>query len=157
MIPRLRLLPIVVVLVLLPNLALAYQAKVVSVHDGDAITVLDDDEEQHKIRLASIDAPELRQPYGRAARQELADLVAGKLGELEPLVERCHPHTKVPPSDLRRMISTILWRHANGAKWRVIPAGLGFWWMVAQTFIRWSRLGQGYRRRRLKWCRSCQQ
>jgi transposase len=60
---------------------------------------------------------------------------------LEPLVERCRPHAKVPPSNLRRTISAILWRHANGAKWRSLPAELGPWWMAAQLFIRWSRLG----------------
>ena len=61
---------------------------------------------------------------------------------LEPLVEPCRPHAKVPPSNLRRTISAILWRHANGAKWRSIPAELGPWWMAAQIFIRrWARLG----------------
>jgi transposase len=60
---------------------------------------------------------------------------------LEPLVEACRPHAKVPPSNLRRTISAILWRHANGAKWRALPPELGPWWMAAQTFIRWSRLG----------------
>ena len=60
---------------------------------------------------------------------------------LGPLVEQCRPHAKVPPSHLRRTISAILWRHANGAKWRAIPAEFGPWWMAAQTFIRWSRLG----------------
>jgi transposase len=60
---------------------------------------------------------------------------------LEPLVEACRPHAKVPPSNLRRTIGAILWRHANGAKWRSMPAELGPWWMAAQTFIRWSRLG----------------
>jgi transposase len=61
--------------------------------------------------------------------------------ELAPLVEQCRPHAKVPPSNLRRTISAILWRHTNGAKWRSVPAELGPWWMAAQTFIRWSRLG----------------
>jgi transposase len=60
---------------------------------------------------------------------------------LEPMVEACRPRAKVPPSNLRRTMSAILWRHANGAKWRAIPAELGPWWMAAQTFIRWSRLG----------------
>lgn len=60
---------------------------------------------------------------------------------LAPLVEQCRPHAKVPPSNLRRTIGAILWRHANGAKWRSLPAELGPWWMAAQTFIRWSRLG----------------
>ena len=60
---------------------------------------------------------------------------------LEPLVERCRPHAKVPPSNLRRTISAILWRHANGAKWRSVPPEVGPWWTAAQIFIRWSRLG----------------
>ena len=38
---------------------------------------------------------------------------------LEPLVEACRPHAKVPPRHLRRTVSAILWRHANGAKWRL--------------------------------------
>src|SRR5829696_7567564 len=38
-------------------------------------------------------------------------------------------------------IEAIIWRHDNGAKWRQIPAELGPWWMAAQTFSRWSRLG----------------
>ena len=37
---------------------------------------------------------------------------------LEPLVEACRPHAKVPPRNLRRTVSAILWRHANGAKRR---------------------------------------
>jgi transposase len=60
---------------------------------------------------------------------------------LEPLVEACRPRGKTPPRDLRRTVEAILWRHANGAKWRSIPADLGPWWMAAQTFIRWARLG----------------
>jgi transposase len=61
--------------------------------------------------------------------------------ELEPLVEACRPHAKVPPSELRRTVEAILWRCTNGAKWRSIPAELGPWWRAAQIFIRWSRLG----------------
>ncbi len=60
---------------------------------------------------------------------------------LGPLVEACRPHAKVPPSNLRRTVEAIVWRCRNGAKWRAIPAELGPWWMAAQTFIRWARLG----------------
>ncbi len=60
---------------------------------------------------------------------------------LGPLIEACRPHAKVPPSHLRRTVSAILWRHENGAKWRALPSELGPWWMAAQTFIRWARLG----------------
>jgi transposase len=61
--------------------------------------------------------------------------------ELEPLVEACRPHAKVPPSDLRRTVEAIIWRCTNGAKWRSIPAELGPWWKAAQIFIGWARLG----------------
>jgi transposase len=65
---------------------------------------------------------------------------------LGPLVEACRPPAKVPPKELRRTVSAILWRHQNGANWRSIPAELGPWWMAAQTVgsmlpTRWSRLG----------------
>ena len=58
--------------------------RVVEVADGDTITLLVGIE-RHRIRLASIDAPETRhgsdrpgQPFGRASRKALADLVANK-------------------------------------------------------------------------------
>ena len=60
---------------------------------------------------------------------------------LEPLIEACRPPHKTEHHDLRRTIEAIIWRHDNGAKWRQIPAELGPWWMAAQTFSRWSRLG----------------
>lgn len=53
-------------------------AKVVGVHDGDSITVLTAAKEQLKVRLEGIDAPELKQPYGRAAKNALSDMVFGR-------------------------------------------------------------------------------
>ncbi len=40
------------------------RGKVVSIADGDTITVLDADKKQHKVRLTGIDAPEKRQAFG---------------------------------------------------------------------------------------------
>ncbi len=60
---------------------------------------------------------------------------------LAPLIEACRPPHKTEHHDLRRTIEAIIWRHDSGAKWRQIPAELGPWWMAAQTFGRWSRLG----------------
>lgn len=59
--------------------------RVVGVHDGDTITVLDGGKRQHRIRLAQIDAPERRQAFGERSRQSLADLVFGKEVEVEVL------------------------------------------------------------------------
>jgi endonuclease YncB( thermonuclease family) len=42
------------------------------VHDGDTVTVVDKNGHAEKIRLADIDAPEYRQPYGQIARDALA-------------------------------------------------------------------------------------
>ena len=55
-----------------------YTGRVVGISDADTITVLDDQNRQHKIHLLYIDAPEKRQPYGKRSRQSLADLVFGK-------------------------------------------------------------------------------
>jgi endonuclease YncB( thermonuclease family) len=49
------------------------QGLVVSVHDGDTLTVLVE-KQQIKVRLAEIDAPELRQPFGNRSKQSLAEL-----------------------------------------------------------------------------------
>ena len=55
-----------------------YMGRVVGVHDGDTITILDAGKRQIKVRLAEIDTPESRQPYGSRAKQELSRLVFGK-------------------------------------------------------------------------------
>jgi len=61
-----------------PSFARTIEGKVIKVADGDTITVLDSNKEQHRIRLAGIDAPEKRQPFGNASRKKLHELVAGK-------------------------------------------------------------------------------
>lgn len=52
--------------------------KVVSVHDGDTLTALDADNVQNRVRLHGIDAPEIGQPFGTAARDRLAEVAKGK-------------------------------------------------------------------------------
>lgn len=52
--------------------------KVVGVDDGDTITVLSPEKAQRKVRLAEIDAPESKQPYGARAKEKLSALVFGK-------------------------------------------------------------------------------
>lgn len=59
--------------------AAALEGRVVHVADGDTLTVLDDHNLQHKIRLSGIDAPERRQPFGKRATEELATLVKNKM------------------------------------------------------------------------------
>lgn len=46
--------------------------KVVSVHDGDTVTVRTDNGQTLKVRLQGIDVPELKQPFGSSPRDEAA-------------------------------------------------------------------------------------
>jgi endonuclease YncB( thermonuclease family) len=59
-----------------------FEAKVISVHDGDTITVRTD--ETIKIRINGIDAPELAQPFGQASKQAMSGLVFGKTVTVKP-------------------------------------------------------------------------
>lgn len=70
-------------LLLLSHICLAdYKAQVIKVIDGDTIEV-----KYHsksiRIRLYAIDAPERGQAYGQKARRYLADLIAGKIVQVE--------------------------------------------------------------------------
>ena len=52
--------------------------KVIKVSDGDTITLLDSNNQKHKIRLKGIDAPESQQVYGDISTQSLSELVYDK-------------------------------------------------------------------------------
>ena len=52
--------------------------RIISVADGDTVTLLDANLRQHKIRLSGIDAPEKRQPFGNRSRLQLGALVFGR-------------------------------------------------------------------------------
>jgi micrococcal nuclease len=55
---------------------------VIAIADGDTLTVLDSDFKQVKVRLAEIDAPESKQPFGTRARQSLGELCHEKRAEV---------------------------------------------------------------------------
>jgi endonuclease YncB( thermonuclease family) len=56
----------------------------VGIADGDTLTVLTASRQQHKIRLAEIDASEKSQPFGTQSKQSLSDLCFGKEAEVRP-------------------------------------------------------------------------
>ena len=73
---------LVVIVSMLAGMAVAAEpamltGKVVSVHDGDTLTAVDASNTQHKVRLAGIDAPETKQPFGTKARDRLAETCPG--------------------------------------------------------------------------------
>ena len=73
-----RLLILVLALSSVVSYAADITGKVVAISDGDTLTVLTSGRQQVKIRLAEIDTPESKQPYGTRAEQALSDLAFGK-------------------------------------------------------------------------------
>lgn len=61
-----------------PCFAESFSGRVVGIADGDTVTVLDKDFQQHKVRLSGIDAPEKSQAFGNLSKQHLASLVFGR-------------------------------------------------------------------------------
>jgi endonuclease YncB( thermonuclease family) len=59
------------------------QARVVGVTDGDTVAALTSEKRQIKVRLAGIDTPEKKQPFGTAAKQALSDLAFGRDAVIE--------------------------------------------------------------------------
>lgn len=65
--------------------------KVVRIADGDTLTILDDAETQHRIRLYGIDAPEKAQAFGTQSKKNLADKVFGEIVRVEVVdIDRYH-------------------------------------------------------------------
>lgn len=91
--------------------------RVVSIADGDTVTVLDGSNQQHKIRLAGIDAPEKKQPYGEFAKQHLASLVFNR----QVIVEWDKTDR------YQRIVGKVL-VNGNDANLEQLKAGMAWWY-----------------------------
>ena len=56
---------------------------VISVVDGDTLTVQDIEKRRHRIRLAEIDAPQRKQAFGAKSRQSLSAICLKKPAQIE--------------------------------------------------------------------------
>lgn len=72
---------------LLHNLAFAETliGRVIGISDGDTLTILINEQEQVKVRLAEIDAPEKAQPFGKRSKQSLSDLCYDRNAVIEKI------------------------------------------------------------------------
>lgn len=59
------------------------RGRVVGIADGDTLTLLDANYQQHKIRLSGIDAPEKRQPFGAQSKSSLSALTFDQVATAE--------------------------------------------------------------------------
>ncbi|WP_319405809.1 thermonuclease family protein [uncultured Desulfosarcina sp.] len=67
-----------------PHPAAAWQGEVVGISDGDTITVLHNGKGE-KIRLYGIDTPEMKQAFGKRAKQFTSDQVFRKTVKVVPM------------------------------------------------------------------------
>lgn len=77
MLKRLSLLTVIILLTGFQD-ARQFTAKVVRIIDGDTIVVLNNSNEQIKVRLEGIDCPESGQDFGTQAKKLTSDLCFGK-------------------------------------------------------------------------------
>ncbi len=85
--------------------------------DGDTLTILDTSNQQHRIRLYGIDAPEKKQPFGSRSKQNLAALAFAKHAVVE--------WTK--PDRYGRIIGKVI-VDGQDVGLRQIEAGLAWWY-----------------------------
>ncbi len=90
---------------------------VIGISDGDTLTVLDHNRQQHKIRLKGIDAPESHQAYGQKSKTALAALVFNK-----EILAECGKRDKY-----RREICTII-VDGQDVNLEQVNTGMAWWY-----------------------------
>jgi micrococcal nuclease len=96
----------------------AYPALVISVHDGDTIRVRRGNCEIERVRLASIDAPELKQPMGLAARSLTEQLTLGRTVQIS---EKGHDR-------YGRVVANVIAPHGVNVSCELVRQGLAWWY-----------------------------
>lgn len=93
------------------------EGRVVRISDGDTISVLDHNKQQYKIRFYGIDAPELGQAYGKAARKALTGLLDG--ADVSLVV--------VDVDDYQRQVATV-YVGAENINTAMVAQGYAWWY-----------------------------
>ena len=91
--------------------------RVVAVADGDTVTVLDAHQQQHRIRLVGIDAPENRQAFGRQSGELLRSWIHGQEVRVE--------HTK---TDRYNRILGKIWFEDRDINLAMVEAGMAWYY-----------------------------
>ncbi|MBB6369693.1 thermonuclease family protein [Chryseobacterium shigense] len=93
-------------------------AKVVGISDGDTITVLLKGNVQKKLRLAEVDCPENRQPFGKNAKKFTSDQVFA----------RQIMFTETDKDRYGRSVAKVYYDNGKYLSAEIIKAGYGWWY-----------------------------
>ncbi len=95
----------------------AFEAQVVAVSDGDTL-VVQYGGRNLRVRLAEVDSPELKQPYGREARVFTARMVLDKVVRIEPRTI----------DDYDRVVARVLTQDGKDLSEELLRHGLAWWY-----------------------------
>ena len=137
----LKKLATLLILILLASLAYAYPktliGKCTAVIDGDTIEVLSD-RKLYRIRLAHIDCPEKRQPFGKKAKQFTSKLCFGRKVRVK-VVDR---------DRYGRLVGVVYvgWTNVNKS---LVRNGLAWWYQKYSEDESYGRLEERARRKKV--------
>jgi endonuclease YncB( thermonuclease family) len=118
---------------------------VVGISDGDTITLLDHNRQQHKIRLSGIDAPESRQAFGQKSKAHLSGLifnreVSAECGKTDKYRrEVCNIRVDGVDVNLEQVNAGMAWWYRQYAKEQSSQDREDY--EVAENFAKMRRLG----------------
>ena len=123
---------VVALIVFLPFQALAWEARIIAVSDGDTITVEPaTGGNRVKIRLHGIDAPERKQPYGEAARGFVFDSSLYKTVDVEELYQDRY----------KRTVAIIHFSNGKSLQSLLLEAGFAWVWpRYCKDCLEWETL-----------------
>ncbi|WON75331.1 thermonuclease family protein [Nitrosospira sp. Is2] len=133
-------------------LSALFFATVIGISDGDTLTVLNENKQQVKIRLAEIDAPEARQPFGAKSKQSLSELCFGKQAQIKPRAKDRYGRTVAPVTcdgvdanaeQVNRGMAWVYRKYAKDHNLYVLQydakaAGRGLWSEPSPTMPPWE-------------------
>lgn len=107
-------------------IAAPLEGRVVSVADGDSLTLREPDGRQHRIRLLGIDAPERTQPFGPEARELLSGWVLGRDVTIQ-----------YDQRDRHRRILGVVWLEGEDINRRLVHEGAAWHYKQYQSGQTW--------------------
>lgn len=115
------------------------RAKIIAVKDGDTVVALLENNQKETLRLAEVDCPENRQPFGKNAKQFTSSQVFGQSVVFY----------SVGKDRYRRTIAKIFYSNEKYLSAEIIKAGFGWWYYQASKDTRLKEYETRARKRKL--------
>jgi len=115
------------------------RAKIIAIKDGDTVVALLENKQQETLRLAEVDCPENRQPFGKSAKQFTSSQVFGR-----PII-----FYRINKDRYRRTIAKIFYENEKYLSAEIIKAGFGWWYYKASKNIQLKEYENSARKKKV--------